>query len=337
MKISNETKIGALTAVAIALLILGFNFLKGKSLFKSGFFLYAKYDNTKGLLPSHPVFVNGYQVGTVYEIEAADKNVKEILVTIKLSRTYNIPTNSEASIKDNPLGTPSVEIKLGTSTSYLQSDDTLRSSKAGGLLDAVSAKLGPVADQLAVTLGSLDSLLRNANSVLDPHTKGNLQSVIANLSNATASLVKSSASLQTMLNTQTGALANTLNNMSSFSEALASNKEKLNNTVSNIEKTTENLSKADIDGVVNNLKASVEKLNNTMEKVNSTDGSLGSLINDKALYTNLNNTVRSLNTLMDDLRVHPKRYVNISVFGKKDKGNYLTQPISDTVTTSSTK
>ncbi|MEX6686262.1 MlaD family protein [Danxiaibacter flavus] len=337
MKISNETKIGALTAVAIALLILGFNFLKGKSLFRSGFFLYAKYDNTKGLLPSHPVFVNGYQVGSVYEIEAADKNVKEILVTIKLSRSYNIPANSEASIKDNPLGTPSLDIKLGTSTSYLHSDDTLRTSKAGGLLDAVSAKLGPVADQLAVTLGSLDSLLRNANSVLDPHTKGNLQSVIANLNNATASLVKSSASLQTMLNTQTGALANTLDNMSSFSETLASNKEKLNNTVSNIEKTTENLSKADIDGVVNNLKASVEKLNNTMEKVNSTDGSLGSLINDKALYTNLNNTVRSLNTLMDDLRVHPKRYVNISVFGKKDKGNYLTQPLSDTVTTSSTK
>ncbi len=337
MKISNETKIGALTAVAIALLILGFNFLKGKSLFRSGFFLYAKYDNTKGLLPSHPVLINGYQVGSVYEIEAADKNVKEILVTIKLNHSYNIPANSEASIKDNPLGTPSMDIKLGTSNSYLQSDDTLRSSKAGGLLDAVTAKLGPVADQLTVTLSSLDSLLRNANGVLDPHTKGNLQSVIANLNSATASMVKSSASLQTMLNTQTGALANTLNNVSSFSEALASNKEKLNSTMSNIEKTTENLSKADIDGVVNNLKSSVEKLNSTMEKVNSTDGSLGSLINDKALYTNLNNTVRSLNTLMDDLRVHPKRYVNISVFGKKDKGNYLTQPISDTVTTSTTK
>ena len=99
--------------------------------------------------------------------------------------------------------------------------------------------------------------------------------------------------------------------------------------LSNIDKTTENLSKADIDGAINNLKGAVEKLDGVMAKINSNDGTLGALINSKDMYNNLNNTVRSLNILMDDLRTHPKRYVNISVFGKKDKGDYLTEPLKD--------
>jgi len=333
MKINNETKIGALTAIAIALLILGFNFLKGRSLFKSGFFLYAKYENTKGLLPSHPVIINGYRVGSVYEIEAADQNVKEILVTIKFNQDFNIPANSLATIKDNPLGTPAIEIALGNAGDFLHSDDTLKTGKSGGLFDAVSSKLNPVADQLVATLGSLDTLLRNFNTVLDTSTKGNLQGVISNLNYATASLVKSSASLQHMLNSETGALAKTLDNVSTFSGALADNKGKLDSTLSNVQQATEHLAKADIDGIVTNLKASVDKLNSAMDKVSSPDGSLGALINDKTLYNNLNNTVRSLNTLMDDLRVHPKRYVNISVFGRKDKGDYLTKPLSDSTNT----
>ncbi|WP_153797534.1 MlaD family protein [Foetidibacter luteolus] len=333
MKISNETKIGALTAIAIALLILGFNFLKGRSLFKSGFFLYARYDNTKGLLPSHVVTINGLAVGNIYDIEPADENVKEILVTMKFKDEFNIPKNSVAVIKDNPLGSPSIEIKLGTSKEYFVSDETITTGKGAGLFDAVGSKLSPVADQLVLTLSSLDSLLRSANNILDPNTKGNLQSVIANMNAATASLVKSSASLQTLLNTETGALAHTLDNVNTFSGALAANKNRLDSTMINVQQATQNLAKADIDGVVNNLKSSVEKLNSTLAQVNSPNGTLGALINDKALYNNLNNTVRSLNTLMDDLRVHPKRYVNISVFGRKDKGDYLTQPLPDSTNT----
>src|SRR5919205_4196976 len=109
MKISNETKIGALTVVAVALLILGFNFLKGRSLFKSGNFLYAIYQDTKALAPSNAVYMNGYQIGSVYEIEPANKTVSRLVVTIKLKEPYNITVNSIATINSNPLGSPSVE------------------------------------------------------------------------------------------------------------------------------------------------------------------------------------------------------------------------------------
>jgi phospholipid/cholesterol/gamma-HCH transport system substrate-binding protein len=330
VKISNETKIGVLTAIAITFLILGFNFLKGKNLFKTGNFLYAKYTDTKKLMPSNPVFINGYQIGNVYEIDASDTRLTNIVVSIKMSDAYKIPDNSVAQIESSPLGTPSITIIPGSSTVYLKQNDTIRTKNSGSFFGDISTKLAPVADQLTATLSSLDTVLRNFNTVLDPSTKSSLQNTIGNLNKATASILISTASLQAMLNQQSGALAGVLKNMDSFSSNLAANNQRISSTMSNIEKTTENLSKADIDGAVNSLKSSVEKLDNIMNKINSTDGTLGSLINDKELYNNIQNSIRSINTLTDDLRVHPKRYVNISVFGKKDKGDYLTEPVADT-------
>ncbi len=327
MKISNETKVGALTAISVTLLILGFNFLKGKSVLKSGFIVYAKYKDTRKLLPSNPVFVNGYQVGSVYEAKAADSTLREIVVSFKLNGGYKLPDNSIATIENNPLGTPSIAINLGDSKVYLKSGDTMRSASPGDVFANLSDKLAPVADKLTATLLSLDSLLRNVNTIIDPNTRGNLQSVISNLNKSSASIVASSIELQKLLNTQTGALAGSLNNMNAFTKNLAANNDKVNNIITNLDTTTNNLARADISGVVTRLKSSVDSLSNVIGRINSTDGTLGALINDKGLYNKLNNTVNSLNTLADDLRVHPKRYVNISVFGKKDKGDYLESPL----------
>lgn len=327
MKISNETKVGALTAVAITLLILGFNFLKGKTLFKTGNIIYAKYTDTKGIMVSNGVFINGFQVGSVYDIENADKNLSAIVVAIKLKDNYNIPANSIASIKENPLGNASITIRLGDATTYVKSGDTILTASNAGLLGDVMTKLGPVSDQIKATVGSLDTVLKNINTIFDPATKNNLQEVIANINKTTASLVISSASIQTMLHQQTGAITASMNNVNSFTKNLADNNDKVTRMLGNVEKTTENLSKADIDGTVTQLKTAIETLNSILAKVSSTDGSLGKLLNDKTLYDNLSNTVRSANILMDDLRVHPKRYVNISVFGKKDRTGPLMAPL----------
>jgi phospholipid/cholesterol/gamma-HCH transport system substrate-binding protein len=327
MKISNETKVGALTAIAITLLILGFNFLKGKTLFKTGNLIYAKYNDTKGIMVSNPVFINGYQVGSVYDIENADRNLSSIVVTIKLKSSYNIPANSVATIKDNPLGAPSINIKLGDGTKYLSTGDTLLTASSAGLLGDVMNKLGPVSDQIKTTVHSLDSVLKNINTIFDPATKNNLQEVIANINKTTASLVVSSASIQAMLNQQSGSIAASMNNVNSFTRNLADNNDKVTRLLGNLEKTTDNLASTDINGTVDKLRTSIESLNGILAKLNSTDGSLGKLMNDKVLYNNLTNTVRSANILLDDLRTHPKRYVNISVFGKKDKSGPLTAPL----------
>ncbi|MDP1972755.1 MlaD family protein [Sediminibacterium sp.] len=331
MTVSNETKVGALTAVAITLLILSFNFLKGKTLLKTGNYLYAKYTDTKGVKISNPVYVNGFQVGAVADIENADPTLKSLIVAIKLTDAYDIPANSVAVINENPLGTPSIEIKLGNSQSFLQQGDTLQTAESKGLLSGVMDKIGPVTQQLEKTIETLDVVLKNINSVFDLQTKNNLQAVIANVNKTTESLVISSASLQQLLNQQTGAVAQSMNNVNKFTKNLSDNNEKVSQTLTNVTKTSENFAKADLAGSVDQLKAAIGNLNKLVEKANSTDGSLGKLINDKTLYNNLNNTIKSANILVDDLRVHPKRYVNISVFGKKDKTGPLMAPLADSV------
>ncbi len=328
MKISNELKVGALTLIAIVILILGFTFLKGKSLFSSGEFLKTTYSNTHGLMPSNMVQVNGINVGTVYSIETT-KDLKSVVVTLKLKEKYQIPDDSKAILLSSPLSGASIDIKLGKSSTFLESNGTIQGVENGGLFGELTNKIGPVTDQLTLTLHSLDTVLNNFNSILDPGTKGNLQGAVANVNRATAVLMNTSLSAQKLLENQSGSISASMRNLSAFTQNLADNNAKITETLNNLATTTRNLSQADIDGVINKLKQSSDNLEQAMAKLNTSEGSIGALINDRQLYNNINNTVRSLNILMDDLRVNPKRYVGISIFGRKDKGNYLTKPLAD--------
>jgi phospholipid/cholesterol/gamma-HCH transport system substrate-binding protein len=327
MKINNETKVGALTALSITLLILGFNFLKGKSLFKTGNFIYAKVKQTKGLMISNPVYINGLQIGSVYELEEANKNVDAIIISIKLAKDVNIPVNSIASIKDNPLASPSMAISMGDSRKYLKNHDTIPTLDDPGMLGSMTAKLTPIVDQARTTLQTLDSVMRNVNAVFDPMTKNNMREVAANINHITASLVVSAGALQSLMNQQTGTLTKSMVNLNTFTENLAGNNEKINATMANLEKSTKNLSNADIDGTIGQLRGTIERLNAAVGKIDSKEGSMGRLLNDNQLYDNLAKTTRSLNILMDDIRVNPKRYVSISIFGGKAKKQYLTSPL----------
>lgn len=328
MKISNETKVGALTSIAIVFLILGFNFLKGKSLFKHGTFIYAKFPDAKKILPSHEVWANGFRVGSVYEVSGTD-DLKEYVVTIKLNKEYDIPSNSLAMIEEAMLNAPSILITLGDRKDYLESGDTILSMSNRGLLGSLQDKIGPLSDRLTVAASSLDTLIRNFNETLSPATRTNLQNTMANLQRISASMIVSSGSLQKMLNEQ-GDLAKSMSNVNAFTSNLADNNDKLNSTIDNLQRTTQNLSEADIKGTIAQLQGAVTKLDESIAKINSKDGSIGLLLNDKQFYNNLVNTSRSANVLLDDLRANPKRYVNISfsVFGrKKADGDFLKEPL----------
>ncbi|MEN9697196.1 MAG: hypothetical protein RLZ56_617 [Bacteroidota bacterium] len=331
MKVSNETKVGALTIIAITLIILGFNFLKGKTIFKSGNFLYAKYTDTKGLIVSNPVIVNGFQVGTVFEIENQSADLSHIIVSIKLNQEYKIPTNSVATIQDNPLGTNSISIVLGDAKTYLKSEDTIKTAPAASLLGDLMNTLSPLGEQTKKTITALEQVLTNLNTVLNEQNKANFQTILANLSTTTEHLNQSMESIEGMLQKQNGSIAQTADNLNSFTKNLNDNNKKINNIISNLDTASKQIKDADLYKTIQGIQLAVAELATTLHKLNTGNGSAAKLLNDPAIYTQLQGTIKSINTLVDDVKVHPKRYVNISVFGKKDKSKPLIKPIADTV------
>ncbi len=331
MKVSNETKVGALTIIAITIIILGFNFLRGKTIFKSGNFIYAKYADTKGLIVSNPVFVNGYQVGTVFEIENQSADLSQIVVAIKLNETYKIPNNSVATIQDNPLGTNSISIVLGDGKIYLKSEDTIKTAPAASLLGDLMNTLSPLGEQTKKTITALEQVLNNINNVLNEQNKSNLQTILNNFSATTENLNKSMESIEGMLQKQNGSIAQTADNLNSFTKNLNENNEKINSIVNNLDTASKQIKDADLTKTIHGIQAAVNELTTTLHKLNTGDGTAAKLLNDPAMYQQLQGTIKSINTLVDDVKIHPKRYVNISVFGKKDKNAPLSKPIADTV------
>jgi phospholipid/cholesterol/gamma-HCH transport system substrate-binding protein len=328
MKINNETKIGILAVVGIIILVLGFNFLKGKDLFKKSTHIYAVYTDVQGLAKSNPVVINGLQIGRIENLDGGE-DMKRIVVTVTLSKDVNIPENSLAVINPNLLGSPSLEIQLGNSTKYLKNGDTLITSLSAGAFDQALKMINPVLYEVRNAVKSLDSVLHIVSGVFDPTTKANVKGIIANLNTTTGAFALTAESLQKMMDIQNGALAQSMQNVNTFTANLNSNNEKLNAILANTQKASANIAAIDIQKTLDSLNVAVNNFKNGSEKINSKEGSLGLLLNDKTLYNNLQGTSNKLNILLDDIRVHPKRYVNISIFGKKDKANYITAPLID--------
>lgn len=330
MKINNETKIGILAIVGIVLLIFGFNFLKGKSLFKKERHIYAVYQDVQLLAKSNPVVINGVQVGNINNLDGG-KDMRRIVVTINLTKDINIPDNSLGVINPPLLGTASLEIQLGSSSTYLKNGDSLITTLSGGAFDAALKIINPVLYEVRNAVKSLDSVLHIVTGVFDPGTKNNVKAILSNLNTTTESFALSAKSLQMLLNMQNGALSRSLTNVSDFTANLNSNNEKLNSILENAKVASAKFADINLKTTLDTLNAAVVNFKQGAEKINSKDGSLGLLLNDKTLYNNLEATTNKINILLDDIRVHPKRYVNFSVFGKKDKANYITAPLIDDI------
>ena len=330
MKISSETKVGAIAVVSVTLLILGYSFLKGKKLFGHSKSIIAKFGNVQGLANSNPVMVNGLQVGTVYDISPT-KDMRQILATLTITKDINIPDNSIAMIKPNPLGTTTLEIKLGDSHTFLKNKDSIITEANAGIFNDILKKIDPALYQITNAVGSIDSFLKNLNGIVDPRAKNNIGATLENLNKVTASLALSAASLEILLNTQSGTLAKTLNNLSSVTGNLAANNDKIAGVITNLDKTATNLSQLDLKRTLDSLDATINNLKSLVGKFNTNDGTIGLLLNDPSLYKNLASTANKLNLLIDDIRVNPKRYVNISILGKKNTSSPLSFPLPDTM------
>ncbi|HMR93053.1 MAG TPA: MlaD family protein [Chitinophagaceae bacterium] len=327
MKINNETKVGLLTVAALALLIMGFNFLKGKDLFDRSKKIYAVFTKLGSLANSNEVKINGLTIGTVYEMQETDKDVSGIRVTIRLTRDINIPANSVAYISANlvGIGSSSIIIEPGDSKEYLKHGDQIETRIDEGILGGLSSEVAPTLTKVRQSLDSLNRVFGNLNRLMDGDTKNNLQHTIANFSQI-------SNSLNRLLSDPSSSLNTSLNNLSAITSNLKNNNDSITAIISNAGQFTATLSKLELEKTMDTLQSAISSLKTSINKISSNEGTLGALINDRTLYNKLTNVMLSAEILLDDLRAHPKRYVNLSIFGRKDRGGALTSPsIKDSI------
>lgn len=330
MKISNETKVGALTIVALALLFIGFNYLKGKNVFSTSKKIHAVFTDLGTLEKSNEVKINGLPIGSVYQKQEKDKDVSAVVVTINLTRDVNIPKNSVAYISSSLVGSSFIVIERGDSKQMLEDGDTIQTRLETGILGDVKAQLDPTISSVRMILDSLKKTLGAVNSTLDAPTRENLRQTVANLN-------ESSASLKQLLNQEQGLLVNTLQNIETLSSRLKDNTGELTATIKNTRKFSEQLASLELKSTSDSLSVLINELKTMASSLNRGEGTMGALLKDRKIYDQLNQAILSAEILLDDLRAHPKRYVNVSVFGKKDKSGPLTSPGKKDTTPSSNK
>jgi phospholipid/cholesterol/gamma-HCH transport system substrate-binding protein len=318
MKISNETKVGILSIVALTLLIVGFNFLKGKDVFNRSHKIYMVFSDLNGLAKSNEVKIKGYVIGKVYDLKAKDQDLSGIVATINLNENVNIPKDSKASISSPIIGSATITIVKGSSTEFLKDGDTLMTKVEAGLLDDVKAQLSPTLTSVREGIDSVKMLLSSINGVFNYQARLDLQQTMRNLNLATSSLNK-------MLDPD-GSLGKSLANVNAITTNLKNNNDSINLIISNARKATSKLADLTIQPTIDSLAKAVSHLKAVIAKMDSKDGTLGALINDRTLYNRLSDAVLSAEILMDDLRANPKRYVNLSIFGRKDKNGPITSP-----------
>jgi phospholipid/cholesterol/gamma-HCH transport system substrate-binding protein len=322
MKVSNETKIGALTAIAITLLILGFNFLKGKNLIEKKATLYIAFTKVNGLNMADLIKINGLKVGGVEGMQETDANLSGIVVAFHLTRVINIPDDTYAQVVTSPLGSSYIELIMGKSKNYVKDGDTLKSMETKGLVQDLQDQLTPTIDNLNKTLAALEETVKRVGNVVDEEAKQNIGKTLKELAIATDQI-------NVMLAPGKGSIAKSVENVSDISGNIKKNNDSITMIIGNLTKVSRELSSAEIGATVQSLETAANQLNKILNGINEGKGSLGKLTKDEALYKNLTSTSNSLNILLQDLRLHPKRYVQVSVFGKKDKTEPLMQAIPD--------
>lgn len=309
MQISREAKTGLIAIIVFALAIWGYNFLKGKNIIKPTDEYYIVFENIDGLIESGTVFYKGYKVGNINSIKFDQDKSNKFILRITLEQRIKIPMGSVVKVKSsNPIASANdLEIVFGNQAGFYQSGDTLLSETSAGLM----AFLDPLQARLESVLSGVDSLLSGLNHVLGPSTQNDLKMAIADLGNMVNSLNNSLAT--------GGSLSNSFDNLESLTGNLASNNEEISNTLENLEGISAELDSVDLYATFASLDTTLLLVKNIMTSIDAGEGSLGLLINDSSLYTNLDSTAYHLDVLLKDLQENPGRYVQVSVFGKKDK------------------
>lgn len=299
MKLTKEIKIALVAIVGILILYFGINFLKGMNLFSTNNTYFITFDDIQGLGASTPIYADGYKVGTVDGLEYDYKENGPIKVKVDIIKDLRIPQGSKAEIVKDLMGNLQVNLLLANNPrERVEPGGIIPGAVNGGMMDK-AANLIPVVEKM---LPKLDSILTSVNALLaDPALAASLH----NVETITSNLTVSTRELNTL--------------MAGLNKQVPGMIGKANGVLDNTNRLTANLASLDVQGTLNKVNQTLESAHQFTEKLNSNQGSLGLLMNDTKLYDNLTSTMGHADSLVIDLKAHPKRYVHFSVFGRKDK------------------
>jgi len=315
VKFSKELKAGVIALLAIVGFVVLFQFMKGRSLFTTDNIFYAKYDNVEGLAQSSPVSINGLKVGQVDKIipHSSKEGKINFLVKITVDNNFEFSKNSTLEIFEPSLmGGKEMRINLMYGGPTAKDGDTLRGAFKLGTLGSLSSQVGPVKDQLQTVLHRVDSLMTNANQLVDSQNRQEIKLLLANLNKTVGALQTTAASVNSLVGHNDPKLQKVLDDASLTMQSGKVTLDKYGNLAESIDTKK-------LNATIANLDETVGQLNKVVSGIDRGEGSLGKIMKDDQLYNNLNAASNNLNSLIEDLKAHPKKYVNFSVFGKNSK------------------
>lgn len=306
MKLTKEIKTAIIVITAILLFIWGYSFLKGRDLFTNYSTYYVEYDNVEGVLPSSAVTLNGLLIGKVASI-TIDQSTGKLLVELQINTDFPISKSSTALIYEPTLiGSKQIAIRPNLlDKELLENGARLKGGVELGMAASMSEKLVPLQEKIEKLLVNADAMLTGINNVLDQKGQADLKNSLAELNKTMVQFHKASSSINGILDDNKHQIKGVVSNFNKVS--------------SNFSKISDSLQKADLGKTVTELNKTLANVDKMMANLQSGKGTMGKLLTDEELYANLSKTSKELELLLQDVRLHPTRYVNVSVFGKKNK------------------
>ena len=306
---NKEIKIGVVVFSIIAMLIIGLNYLKGLNLLSSNRVFYSVYEDIGGLQVGSPVLVNGYQVGLVVDIQLLVNQDQNLLVTLNLDEKLNIPVNSVSKIINQDLmGTKAISLNLADGIQFLDEGDTLISSIEGSLQDEVNAQILPLKNKAEELISSVDSVMIVITAILNKDTRNDLSSSLKSLNKTFELMSNTMNKVNLVVDNNDDKVDKIISNLESISSNIEDKNSDVKKILTNFSTISDSLSNAKIFNALQNFY-------NISERLNNKDNSIGLLMNDDKIYKNLERSTKELSQLIEDIKMHPNRYMNFSIIG----------------------
>jgi phospholipid/cholesterol/gamma-HCH transport system substrate-binding protein len=320
MKYSKYVKLGILIVVSMAILFWGLSYLKGNDIFKRSNYYYVVYDRIDGLLESNKVTMNGYQIGQVKEITFDPAKSGNLIVTLMVDASFQIPVNSVAQIiSSDIMGTRSIKMGLSNENTFYKSNDTIPGAIESDLKEQVSLQVLPIKNKAEQLLGTLDSAITVLTVIFNEDARDNLSESFKNINKTIENAENITSDLAEVMASEKAGIQQIISNIEELSNFLNSNTTELQNVIKNLSSFSDTLAQLQVAPIISNISMATNQLLNIMDKLNSNENTVGLLLNDDRLYLEITELSQNLSSLLKDVQENPKRYVQFSAmdFGKE--------------------